>query len=651
MLHCLWPNDNNGLHLYLANNAFLNLMIVTHLLIKMYCLSIPLDAASFGLGRVSQSSGKHGTENSHLSKSVLHGSTSKALLKAVEVKTTPEFQPEVFKGEEEANQDVSKDSPLLLEIDNDSDVRRHQQTEDDGEVVKRVEEESSNKEKEKISQGSSEGVQEATSSPQFCSKHQRWVKSILQECPDECSEELLLQANVSLSPPLFQSSSSVTSSQDLTPSDLIPCPPDQQHPPPQTSTHPQTTAKACEQANPEDKLSSGSPVSASDNSQREPLLQPSSSRDTLLPAFLSPVVRLVDIASVRGICLPFKPHQASPNNFTMSINKQAASISSPRVLSSPHHHTSRNNAIPQGTTRDCTFDQSDTMAPINPLNTTHQVQTAPGYQDASTSISSQPPTRQSFSRLSRKFRRACTTNRQSQALDRSSQNPVTDQFKMAPNTFLTSCPSLPDDLNVSRPPIQDASTSTPQSGTLSPVCTAHQIPLSTESSRRVVPQSSVKHYPQTYIISPFQSTTLPCTSFTSNSNYMANRSETSCVQSTQLRLSIPCQAVLLQSKLLQPYVSLTRLSSQDCYEVTQGRSSTRYVEPVAQGSNDDDDNDRREEQEEDADSSFDLNILYSSYSSSSGGEDSLVCDPDYKPCIKKKRLLLEYEAARNPIHI
>ncbi|XP_076588626.1 uncharacterized protein LOC143321840 [Chaetodon auriga] len=218
-----------------------------------------------------------------------------------DAKTPLKFQPEVFRGGQEADQDVSKDGPLLLDSDNDSDVLRRQQTEEDCEVVKRLEEES--KEKEEISQRSSDCDQEATYSSQFCFKHQRWVKSILQECPDEYSEELLLQANVSLSPPLFHSSSSITSSQDLTPSDLNPCPTDQQSPSLETSTILQTAAQACEQANSEDKLSSGSPEFASVTSQRETLLQPCSSRDSLVPALLSPVVRLIDIASVRGIYL------------------------------------------------------------------------------------------------------------------------------------------------------------------------------------------------------------------------------------------------------------------------------------------------------------------------------------------------------------
>ncbi|XP_029289036.1 uncharacterized protein LOC115009287 isoform X2 [Cottoperca gobio] len=528
------------------------------------------DVVSCRRGKISQSSahGMNGLENSQLSKSVLFGSSSKALL----------------------------------------------QTEEDGEVVKRVEEDSGDKENKEFSESSSEHVQEAASSPQFCSKHQRWVRSILQEC----SEELPLQANVSLSPLLFQSSSSITSSQDLTPSDLIPCPPDQQ--PSKTSTHLPTAAQASEQANPKDEQSAGS---ASDASQTELMLQPSSSRDTRLPILLSPVVRLIDIASIRMIYHSFKPHQAPLNPCTMYSNKHTFSTSSLQMLTSPHRPTLGNNALPRGTMKQSVLGQPDTVVPTNPQNTTYK--SAPVSQDAPTSTRCQTPIQQSFSKLSTKSRKACTTARHSQALDR---------------------------FSVSGPPTEEASTSTSPSGTLSSVCADIQFPLSSVSSRQVVPQNSIKPHPHTPHISPFQSKTLPCStviSSASNSDRLVVRSETSRVQRAELRLSLASQAVLLQSKLLQPYVTLNRLSVQECYRVTKWRSSTRYAEPVVQGSNDDNDEDRRVEEEKDA-GSLDLNTLYTSQSSSSD-EDSLDCDPDYKPCFKKKRLLLEYETARSLHHV
>ena len=576
-----------------------------------------LDVASCSLDNMSASSeyGKSTMENCHLTKSIPHCISSKALLKSVETKTPLECQPEVFWGGGEADTDVSQDSPLLLENDN---VRRNQQTEEDQD---KMEEESTAMKKEEIGQRSIEHFQEATSSPQFCSKHQRWVNSILQQCPDECSEELLLQPTVSSSPPLFQSSSSTSTSQDLTPSDLISCSPDQQH-----------AAQACEQANPGDKLTSGSPGSAKEASQREPLPQPSPSRDTLLPALLSPVVQLIDIASVRGINLTFKLHKATPNQFTMSGNKQAA------FATSLDRFTSRNDAILQETTKDSMFNQPETVAQRVPPKTP-QVQTVPESQDASTSTSCQRPARKSFTRLSRKVRRACTTTRHSQALDRFSQNHSAEQLKLALTTFGTSCPPLPCDVNVTGHPTQDSSAYTCQSGTLSSVCKANQIPRLTESSQQVVSESSEKHHPQTLNTTSFQNTPLCSTdvSATSNSYCMAVRSETSKVQGAQPRLSLTSQVMLVQSNLLQPYVSLSRLSTQNCYKMTSGRSSSKFVAPMARDSNDED-KERRKENEGDTDSSFDPNTLYSSYSSNGDSEDSLSCDPDYKPCIKKKIL-------------
>ncbi|XP_054475956.1 uncharacterized protein LOC129108257 [Anoplopoma fimbria] len=580
------------------------------------------EVASCRSGSIFQPSAheKNGMESSQLSKSGLCSSSS--------AKTPIQLQPEVFRGGEEADQDVPKDGLLLLENDNVSDVSRRLTTEWDGEVVKRAEEDGSKEEKEEISTRSSEGVQQAPSSPQFCSKHQRWVRSILQECPDECSEELLLQANVSLSPPLFQSSSSATSSQDLTPSDIVPCPPDQQPPPSQTSTHLQTAVQASEQANPENDQRSRSPGSASNGTQTELLPLPSSSRDTQ-PPILSPVVRLIDIASVGRIYPLFKPDEARLNSFTVSSNKQADSAYSPQVRTCPHRHTPGNNAMPLGTMKDASSDQPVSLATTTPPNTACKVQTAPLSQDSSTGC--QPPAQ---------FRRACTTTRHSQALDGISQNPLAEQFVKAPTTFGTSCSPLPD-FNVSGPPREDASTSTPQLEIPSSVCFANHLSLATQSSCHVVPQNSVKTRPRTHI-TPLQATTRPCSTAVSSANNpdrLAVRSETGRVGRAQLKLSLPSQAVLLQSKLLQPYVSLNRLSAQECCRVTKLRSCTSCVKAVVQGSNDEE---RREEEEEEAaDSSFDVNTLYSSDSSSSDSEDSLHCDHEYKPRIKKKRLLSE----------
>ncbi|XP_068579288.1 uncharacterized protein [Cebidichthys violaceus] len=537
------------------------------------------DVASCRLGSISQSSAYRSSE---------------ALLNS-----PLQFQPEVCRGGQEADQ------------------------EGDGEVVRWSEEDGSDEEKEELGLRSGEDVQEAPSSPQFCSKHRRWVRSILQECPDECSEELL-QANDSSSPPLFQSSSSATSSQDLTPSDIVPCPPDQRHPLSQTSTRLQTAVQASEQANPEDEQRSRSPGSASDASQTELLL---SSRDTRLPVLWSPVVRLIDIASV-GRIYPV---------VSVSSNKQTAAALSPQALTSPRRHTLGNTAIPLGTMKDTTIDQPHTVA-TTPPNTTCKVKTVPLSQVGSTSC--QPPPRQSLSKLSRKFRRARTTTRHSQALDGLSQNPLPERILEAPTTFWTSCPAF----SVSGPPIEDASNSTPQLETLSSDCAANHISLSTESSRQVVPRSSVKPLGGTHSIGLFESKTRgrggrcsTAVSPASNSDCLAVTSETCRIRRAQLKLSLPSQALLLQSKLLQPYVSLNRLSAQDCYRVTKPRSSIGCVEAVAQAGSDDED----EEEEEDADSSFDVNTLYSGDSSSGDSEDAFHCDPEYKPRFKKRRLLSE----------
>lgn len=514
-------------------------------------------------------------ESSQLSKSVLVVSSPKALHKSVEVKAPLQFQSKVLKRGEEALQGVSTDSCILWKDNSHSDITRRQQTKEHG----KVEEESSNKGKQETSERSREFVQEAPSFPQFCSRHQRWVKSILQECPDECSEDLLLQADVSSSPPLFQSSLSTTSSQDLTPSDLVPCPPDQQDPPSQTSTHPQTAVQVSEHVNLKDQ-SSGS---AGNSSETKSLPQPSST-------LFSPIVRLIDFVST------FKPHQVSPDYLIMSSTKQAASTSSPQVLTIPHCRTSRDE--------DTSFDQLKSAAPANHPATMYNIS-------------------QSCPRLSRELRPTVTNS--------FSPNPSAEQFTKASSDYSIST--------------HDAS----QSGTLSSVCTANQIPSSTKSSQQVVPQNSIKPHPQTHTSSPFPLNTQPHSIVVSSSSFsdsLAVRSETCRVHRAQLRLSLQSQAVLLQSTLLQPYVSLTRLSAQECYRVTKGRSSAGHVEPALQGSSDDE----SKKEEGDLDSSFDLNTLYSSQSSGGDSEGSLIYDPDYKPCVKKKRLLLKYETAKSLNH-
>ncbi|XP_060932392.1 uncharacterized protein LOC133009008 [Limanda limanda] len=203
-------------------------------------------------------------ENSRPSESVVCISSSKSLFSSVEDKTPQESQPEVLRPEDVAAQEVSAESP---------DVgRRLQSREDDDEMIGSAEE-------------TSLRASGAAASPQFCSRHQRWVRSILQECPDECSEELQAEA----SPPLFQVSSCTSSSQDLTPSDLVPCPPDRQLTPPQSDTTPPPPAS--EQRNLEDERRSGSASAGSPS--------PSCCRDAPLPGLSPPVVSLMDVPSVK----------------------------------------------------------------------------------------------------------------------------------------------------------------------------------------------------------------------------------------------------------------------------------------------------------------------------------------------------------------
>lgn len=402
---------------------------------------------------------EYGRKSPQLSKSP-HCSTSfESNLTAVNLKTDLQFQGR----EEPAESDIPVDSRLLLENEEDLECRPLHQTTRDDQMTK----ESGDSTDEELIQGSSE---ELHSSPQFCSKHQRWVKSILQECPEDGSDDLLRQANPSASPPLFHSSSSRPSSQELTPSDLLPWTDasDQLQPPQKTREN--------------DQMSSGSSSSSGSASKSQPMLQPASFRDTPMP-LPPPKVQMMDVVSVGGPELSLKPHQAFPN----------CSAATPR--------------------------NHDSFSQITPLS-----QSGPQNVPA---VSTQ------HTRLGKAVRQS---------------------------------PSTPAGV--------------------------------------------------------------------------ADGSRSGGLPRAPLRFSLASQAVLLRSKLLQPRVSLTRLSSQHCLRATGGRSAPRQAQSSrgrGEGT--------RTEEDGDQDSSFDLNLLYSSRSSSSGGDDSALWDPDYQPG-KKKRLLLEYEAAR-----
>lgn len=489
------------------------------------------------------------TAGVQLSRSPLPATSSETFFRALNVRADLQFQGR----EEEPDRDVLVDSPLLLENEKDLESRPAGQTNGAGQTSEWAEEVSRDGESD---QGSSEECHEANRSPQFCSKHQRWVKSILQECPEECSDNSLRQASVS--PPLFLPSSSRTSSQDLTPSDLIPRPAEQQQQ--QRPTRDGSgRLRTPEKTGSEDQVTSRSPAHDTSKSQ------PSSSRDAQIPV-LSPRVQLIDIVSVGGTDLSFKLPQSFPNRFTGTAQRQEALGSSDGALSSPQCQSSGNNALLQ-------------KARSNSPNNVRHEGADPG--SSSTSPVKEPP----FASLPR-------------------------------------CPHLSDDPSISAHLTRDASTSPCQAETLSAPSAGDKITPSTKSCPQNAPVDSLQASPGT-------------------------RGSDGGFQRA-LRLSLPCQAALLQSKLLQPRVSLGRLSFQRCHRATDGRSSGRYEEQSSSDGGGDEE--RRTEEGGTAESSFDLNLLYSSCSSSSSGEDSTLLDPDYKPCIKKKRLLLEYEAARNSVH-
>ncbi|XP_053283885.1 uncharacterized protein LOC128445124 isoform X1 [Pleuronectes platessa] len=372
---------------------------------------------------VSQAS-EHGAtqvENSGPSKSVVFINSSKTLFSSVEDKTPQESQPEVLNPEDESAQEVSAESP------DPPDVGRRLQSEDDGEMIRCLR------------------AGEAAASPQFCSKHQRWVKSILQECPDEAPEELQLQADAPSSPPLFQLSSCTSSSQDLTPSDLVPCPPDRQLTPSQTATRP---PPASEQGNLEDERRSGSAGAGS--------LPQCCSRDAPLSSLLSPAVCLMDVSSVSRICSFLKPHHASPETFIVSQTKLPAST--PQALPSPQ--------------------DSGSAPPTNPTNTTSRSQTS---HEASAFTSCGKPPPQTFLRLSLTHRRALTASRRSQTLDEA------DRVQQAPASHRPSSHLLVSSPSASASQSEALSSNRNPS---SPRSTRQNSPLQLQSDPRTAASSS-----------------------------------------------------------------------------------------------------------------------------------------------------------------
>lgn len=185
-----------------------------------------------------------------------------------------------------------------------------------------------------------------------------------------------------------------------------------------------------------------------------------------------------------------------------------------------------------------------------------------------------------------------------------------DGFEAPSAGLTTSCVPCSGNGGGSEPPV---SASTSDSLVFFPQCSAHHLSPAAQSPPSDTPSG---RQPQRVSASASESPAGTDPSLSLGCG-------TGPVRRPQLKMSVSCQAALLRSKLFQPYVSLTRLRA-------ERRSSSLP----------------RTQDDEHPCCSFDPNTLYSSYSSSSGGDDSLVYDPDYKPKTSKKQLLLEYEAAR-----
>uniref|UniRef100_A0A1A8RYR7 TERF1-interacting nuclear factor 2 N-terminal domain-containing protein n=2 Tax=Nothobranchius rachovii TaxID=451742 RepID=A0A1A8RYR7_9TELE len=459
-------------------------------------------------------------EASQLSKTSLQRSRTKS----GEGETSSEIQPDVLGKGGEAGHDPSE-SPLLFVDESGSDAGEHRPPEEQDERIKVKDKERNDDKDGSCHRKSRECGREATSCPQFCSKHQRWVKNILQGCSDECSEELLLHQTMSSSPVLFQSSSSTSSSRDLTPSDLVPSPADQ--PPSQTSVQLQASEAA--------KTSSGSLM--------ERLPKPTLSQNSPPPR-MSPVVLLLDIASLWRSRLSSRSQQEGFHHVAKFTSNQSSSRSSSLVFA----HC-------------CISGRKDSMFVLPESRRAAGVN-----QDSPARSSRRLPAQRSFSKLSTKFRLTSTTNGPSLALKRRSS---AEQIVKNPGALSNRLIKESKPFNESMSENRSSQEADGQNST-KPDLKSH-----TESLRSKPPSS-------------------------------------------------------LAANLSAPYVRLTRLSPQECLRAAEGRRQ----EALEQGSGDDE---RATEMEEDTDSSFDVNALFSSDSSSSG--DSFSYDPDYKPCTKKKTSL------------
>ncbi|KAF6723733.1 TERF1-interacting nuclear factor 2 [Oryzias melastigma] len=362
-----------------------------------------------------------------------------------------------------------------------------------------------------------------SSSPQFCSRHQRWVRSILRGCPDESSEEQQNQNQTkpSSSPLLFQSSSS-SSSQDLTPSDLVPCPPQK----PVSQTSPPAAAE------PENHGAG-----------------PNSLGDTAPPSLLLPVIRLVDVAAMWSSCSGSK---SSSERLVLLGGKRSCSPQDPGpFLQDPGPFLQDPGPFLQ--------DPGPFLQDLGPF----LQDPGPFLQDLGPFLQDPGPFLQDLG-----------------------------PFLQDPGPFLQDPgPFLQDP----GPFLQDQGPFTPNSSSVSSSsgAAAHRNQL---SSRAAELQSDRLQRLQTDRLQRLQSDRLQ----------------------------------RLQTDRLQPVVTLTRLSTEECQRLTR-RTATAAVRKDAtkRGSCVEE---QTRDTAESSDSSFDVNVLYST--GSSDGEDSRHSDSSYRPRVK-----------------
>lgn len=385
---------------------------------------------------------------------------------------------------------------------------------------------------EKVSLRSS--AHEGKLSPHFCSKHQRWVRNILRECP-ESSEEQQAQASEN-SPSLFPSTSS---SEDLTPSGLAP--PSDQHQSSHNSSEPQAV--------PEDAKTEDKPSSELVDPGPLTYQAPSLGGAVLKVA----LVRLEDLASIT--VRPSKPSSTSQTDPTGSIQDSARTGSQSNI--------SKNSSMDQ----------------IQFVGATSSKQT--------------------FSKLSRKYR---LPQKYSQPQEKGNQNYHAERPERVRVSPHTSSVLLENAASSSTHITSSCSTPSLPEKVCSNNTTFANTPLPTSSLHSKAPSDS--------------------TGTRSSLDHLEG-----CEGSRELRgSSEPClylhsQAFLPQSTLLQPCVVLKRISMEECLLMTDGRSKPRRCDD--------------EEDSDSANSSFNVNSLYSSHSSESDGDESDDADPDFKPSKKQ----------------